>query len=176
MACNLTTGITLDCIDSLGGIKTVYVGDAIEFTGLTADADGILTAVTGTGVFYTFETPKDTATYTGTLNVAPAAGTLFYLQEVALTFHKLDADKRNALLLLAKNRDIKIIVEDNNGLFWLIGKDRGANATAGTAVSGAAPGDMNGYTITLSASEAEPEVQLQSLDIFSGITFDSAPV
>ena len=174
MACALTHTISLDCTDSVGGIKNVYVGDSIVFTDETLGADGEITDITGTGTFYQFETPKDTATYTGTLTVAPAAGTLYYAQELALTFHKLDAAKRNQLLLLAKNRDIKVVFEDNNGTIFLMGKVRGADASGGISVTGAAPGDMSGYTITLLANEPAPEVSCtDGLASFIGMTFST---
>lgn len=164
MACNLTTGFALDCIDSIGGVKTVYIGDSINWGDITV-VDGAVTAggTTATGTLYKFDCPKDTATYTGTLNVAPAAGTLFYAQELTLTFHKMDAVKRNQLLLLAQNRDLKVIFTDNNDDNWIMGYTRGANVTAGTNVTGTAPGDMNGYTLTLTANEPESEIEVADL-------------
>lgn len=178
MACNLTDAIALDCIDSLGGVKTIWVGTnvviATSVVGTTGTTIGQITSGTGTGTFYQFEVPKDVASYTETTNVAPANGTIFYQQDLALALHKLDSAKRNQLLLLSKNREIKAIFEDNNSKYWLIGLTRGAQVSAGSAVTGVAPGDANQYTLTISGQEPDPVVELASTSVFSGVTITSA--
>lgn len=174
MSCNITDNILLDCIDSIGGVKTVYVGTDIVISTVVAGTAGILTGGTGTGTFYEFQIPKNTSSYTETLTIAPEAGTLFYQQDVALVFNKMESAKRDQLLLLAKNRDIKVIVEDSNAKFWLIGYSRGAQISAGGAASGVAPGDTNGYTLTISGQEPLPAYELASTGIFSGVTVTPA--
>lgn len=178
MSCNLTDAIALDCIDSLGGIQTVWVGTNVVIdstvVGTTGTTIGQITSGTGTGDFYQFEVPKDVASYTEATTVAPAAGTIFYQQDLAIVLHKLDSAKRNQLLLLSKNREIKAIFEDNNSKYWLIGLTRGAQASAGSAVTGVAPGDANQYTLTISGQEPEPAVELASSTVFTGVTIHSA--
>ena len=50
----------------------------------------------------------------------------------------------------------KIIVKDNNGNFFLVGKEHGAEVTGGTIVTGGAMGDLSGYTLTFTAMERVP--------------------
>jgi len=49
-----------------------------------------------------------------------------------------------------------VIVEDQNGNLFVMGLVNGAEVTAGTIVTGAAMGDMSGYTLTLSGKEKVP--------------------
>lgn len=175
MACNINAGIALDCIDSIGGIKKVWIGTGVTIASVTAASGvpGLLTTVTGTGTLYEFEVPKDTSMYTENFNVAPTAGTVFYSQELTLVFHKLEAVKRDQLLLLAKNRDMKIFFQDNNDKLWLMGKDRGAQISAGSGSTGTAVGDANQYSITLTAQEPSMAYEIEGPDLedaLSGIT------
>ena len=171
MSCYLTSGITLDCMDSLGGVKTAWVlGGTIS--SYTIDGTDEITGLTGTGTFYKFELPKDTANYVETDTVAPANGTVFYAQALTMQFHKRETAKRNQIKLLAKNRDLKVVFEDNNGKYWFVGLTRGAQMTAGTSNTGTNPGDANNYSITLTADEPAPAYELSGAlsTITSGIT------
>lgn len=159
MACNITDGIALDCMEGVGGIATVWIlGGALGTT--TVSSADTISAIGGTGTFFKFELPKDTASFVETINVAPANGTVYYDQALTIQFHKMDTAKRNQIKLLAKNRDLKIVFEDNMGQQWFVGRERGAQMTAGTANTGTAIGDANNYSITLTAQEVEPAYEL----------------
>ena len=89
----------------------------------------------------------------------------------------MTAAKRNEILLVARNRNLKVIFEDNNGKYWLMGLTRGAVVSAGTSVTGTAVGDLNGYTLTLTAQEPEMAYEVQSTPAvtFAGdVTFVAA--
>ena len=175
MACNLTSAIALDCIDSIGGIKAAYIGVDIVIASTSYDANNEITGITGTtGSFYQYELPKDTASFTETFNISNTNGTAFYDQAITINVQKLSADKRNQLLLLSRNRDIKVIFQDNNDNYWLLGKDRGGVISAGTSVTGVAPGDANQYSITISAQEPDMAYQLTSLSALHGFTIVTA--
>lgn len=175
MACKINSAIALDCIDSIGGVKAAYIGVDVDIASATYGVDGEITGLTGTtGAFYQYELPKDTASFTETFNISNTNGTAFYDQALTINLQKLSAEKRNQLLLLSRNRDIKVIFQDNNDNFWLMGKDRGGVISAGTAVTGTAPGDANQYSITISAQEPDMAYQLTSLSVLSGITVVTA--
>jgi hypothetical protein len=175
MACNLTSAIALDCIDSIGGVKAAYIGVNIDIASVSYSADNEITGLTGTtGAFYQYELPKDTASFTETFNISNVNGTAFYDQALTINLQKLTAEKRNQLLLLSRNRDIKVIFQDNNDNYWLLGKDRGGVISAGTSVTGVAPGDANQYSITISAQEPDMAYQITSLSVISGITIVTA--
>jgi hypothetical protein len=175
MACNLTSAIAISCIDSIGGVKAAYIGVDVVIASTSYDANNQITGLTGTtGSFYQYELPKDTASFTETFNISNTNGTAFYDQALTINLQKLSADKRNQLLLLSRNRDIKVIFQDNNDNYWLMGKDRGGVISAGTSVTGTAPGDANQYSITISAQEPDMAYEISSLNVISGISIVTA--
>ena len=62
---------------------------------------------------------------------------------------------RNELKLICYNR-VQIFVQDVNDNVFLLGFDNGVDVSGGTIVTGAAKGDMSGYTIELRAEEKDP--------------------
>lgn len=182
MACNLTYGIALDCIDSIGGVAgSIYISSDADLGTLTLSSTpgsvSLITGATGdTGQFYEFQVAKNTASFTETFNISNENGTAFFDQALSLNLQKMEANKRNELLLIARNRNLKVIFTDNNGKAWLMGYSRGAVVSAGTSVTGTAVGDMNGYTLTLTAQEPAMayEVTAPVDDTFSGCTFTAA--
>lgn len=166
MACKINSAIALDCIDSLGGIREVYVGTDVDLGIVRYNSIGEITGLPYiTGTFYKYELPKDTASFTETFNISNTNGSAFYDQAITINLHKLNAFKRKQLLLLSKNRNIKVILQDNNLNYWLIGKDDGAILSAGTSVTGTAVGDANQYSLTISAQEKEMAPRIRNISI-----------
>jgi hypothetical protein len=79
-----------------------------------------------------------------------------------MVFNKMEAAKRNQLLLMGQATNMVVIFKDNNGLYWSVGLERGAYMTAGTSISGTAYGDRNGYEITISGAELYPSYQVNA--------------
>ena len=164
MACALTSGYTLDCRDSLGGLQEVYFiakQDVDAYTssgGVISDID----KATGKG-FYKYELVKATSSWVENVNASVENGSVFYQQELTIILNKMQAATRNEIMLLAKNL-LVAVVKDNNGKFWLLGKDRGMDMTAGSGSSGTAEGDRNGYTLTFTGKEAEMAYEVNSAE------------
>lgn len=182
MSCNLTYGLQIPCIDSFGGIKgPIYIGSDVDFGTLTesstAGSVSLVTAAAGdSGTMYAFDLPKDTASFTQTGNVSNVNGTLFFDQAISFNLQKMNANARNQVLLICKNRNLKIAFLDNNNVWWILGTTRGAVVTANTGVTGTAPGDANQFTLTLSAQEPQPAYQISPdpETVFTGIDFIAA--
>lgn len=151
MACNITSALALDCMNSIGGLKTAWIL-AGEITS-TTEVAGEITDIVGTGSFYEFQLAKDTAFYNETINVSNANGTVFYQGELTIVLQKMSAEKRNQILLLAANRDLRIAFEDNNGITYIAGLSRGMVMSSGTAATGTAVADLNGYTLVFQSQE-----------------------
>jgi hypothetical protein len=166
MACDLTSGWTIDCKDSQGGIVKVFIANG-PVDGFT-ETSGVLSAITvgGTAVapadFFEFEVPKQTSSLTETVNASTENGTVFYQQDLTLVFNKLDATKRNQILLMAQNENMLVVAKDGNGKYWSVGLERGASLTAGSLTSGTAYGDRNGGELTLTGLEAQPMFEVDS--------------
>jgi len=165
MACsNLTGGFTLDCNDANGGIDKIFIANGpVESITETA---GTITAITVGGSalvpadFFEFEVPRQTSSFTETINVSQENGTVFYDQALTMVFNKMEATKRDQILLMAQATNMVVVFKDNVGKYFSVGVERGAYMTAGTAVSGTAYADRNGYEITVSGAEASPSFEV----------------
>lgn len=154
MSCALTQGYSIDCKDSLGGLKSVLFIEKENVSAITL-TDQTVTGITlASGkTFFKYELVKETSSFTETVTASVQNGTIFYAQELSVILNKLQANTRNEILLLAKN-SLLAIAEDRNGKYWLLGKDGGLDISGGTAASGVAAGDRNGYELTFSGQEA----------------------
>lgn len=156
MACLLTTGYSLGCRDSIGGIQDVWIGNFGPNATYTLNATDTITAFTGTTVsYFKFEQEMETGQFNQAGAYSTENGTVFFTQELQLSFHKNDATLRNQLLVLSQ-ANMSVIVKDQRGEYWLMGYQNGVRATAGSMNTGKAFGDLNGFTITLTAKEPEP--------------------
>jgi len=72
-----------------------------------------------------------------------------------LTLKKLSVVDHKQIKLLSYGRP-QVIVEDNNGNFFYCGLKNGMEVSGGTIVTGAAMGDLSGYTLTLTGQEPVP--------------------
>lgn len=178
MACDITSGFELACRDNVGGIKNLYILSG-SVTSVAGEDSGLLTGITGSGIFYTFELTRQTGDFTETITPSLENGTVFYEQVVNAPFHKLQSATRNQVKVLAQNPDLKIIVETNNGeedsvgKFFYAGQRNGLTLSGGTAASGTAFGDLNGYTLTFTGQEPLPASEVSGsvlADILDGIT------
>ena len=175
MACNLTAAIALDCLDSIGGIKTLWVSTDFDYTSITAGATAGITALSGgTGDFYQIQVAKDVASFTETFNVSNTNGTAYFEQAVTIPVQHLSSAKRQQIQLLAYNRASRVVIEDNNGLYWLIGLTRGCVLSTGTTTTGTAVGDATQYSFVLTAQEPEMAYQVNNLAALTGTSFVNA--
>jgi hypothetical protein len=166
MACDIAKGRKEPCKDVVGGIKNLYfvnygdlgtvtvtddaTGEEItNITGYTGDVAGNLTC-------FKFEV-KGNSSLEQTVNASRENGTVFYEQTLNLTLKKLSKLDNKELKLLAYGRP-HVAVEDYNGNFMMVGLEHGADVSGGTVVTGAAMGDLSGYTLTLTAMETKPAV------------------
>jgi hypothetical protein len=154
MACDLTKGRVEPCKDVVGGIKHVYFTDFGDFGVVTQDADDQITDMTGTFVAYKYEL-KGNSSFEQTVTSSRENGTTFFEQTLNLTLHKLSKADNKEIKLLAYGRP-HIAVEDYNGNVFVMGLEHGSEVTGGTIVTGAAMGDLSGYTLTFSAQEVKP--------------------
>lgn len=174
-SCLATSSINLSCAANVGGITKAYVV-AGSITGETRNGDDEILTLSGSGNIYTYEVQKQTSQMTETLNSSLENGTTFYQQDLVLSFHKIESEKRNQLKLLAQNRGLKMFVEDNNGTIYYLGDDFGGGYTsAGSTMTGTAFGDKNGYELTFTFFGNEPAPILAGAlsSVVSGLTINA---
>ena len=161
MACsNLTAGFLDLCNSSTGGIEKIFIANG-PVESITESA-GVITAITVGGAslvpadFFVFETPRQTSSLTENTTVSQENGTLFFDQQLTCVFNKMEAAKRDQLLLIAQATSMVVVAKDGNGKYWSVGVEKGAFLVSGSATSGTAYGDRNGYEIVLGGLEAAP--------------------
>ena len=152
MSCDITTGrVDGGCLDSIGGIKNIYVGnytstlkDDITLTGEE------VTAVANSVDFFKFE-------LRGTNNIDESntkdinAGTSIFEASGTITLKKQDKVTQGQMMLLSKGRP-HVIAEGYDGSLRLFGIENGVDIAVNTA-SGADLNEFNGYTLTLTSKE-----------------------
>lgn len=153
MSCAITSGYSLDCRDSVGGIKVLYINGLENVTAYTS-ASGTVSVITKSSVFYKYELEEETSNAESVGTGNRQNGTFFYAQKVVAMFLKQGYVTADLLRTLAKKR-LVIVVVDNNGKNWIYGKDRGLMVSNSTASTGTAKGDMNGYNVTFDGNEPD---------------------
>ena len=153
MGCAKTlTGMGLDCRESVGGIKEVYIlGDRSEATVVGPEISDAITGITlkaDSDKFLPYKFRKQTGSMVSTINTSEENGTTFVQTDVTLVFHKMEAKKRLEIASLMVG-DCAMLVKDGNNKYWYLGLDEPVTMTAGTAGTGTAKGDKNGYDLTL---------------------------
>lgn len=155
MACAITKGRTLPCKNSVGGLKNVYILDyGSTVADLTASSGTVTLPTDGSAEFFKFEIKGNSSLETAVTS-SRENGTTFYESTLNLTFTYLDVATQEELKLLNAGR-AHYVVETYNGDYLLIGKEHGAEVTGGTIVTGAAMGDLSGFTLTVTAQETAP--------------------
>tara|TARA_R100001463_G_scaffold30883_1_gene70069 strand:+ start:937 stop:1539 length:603 start_codon:yes stop_codon:yes gene_type:complete len=185
MSCDLTKGRQVDCKDSIGGLRTMYI--LPNYCGnIEAEATIAESEMTNAGfaTWDTFGDPEGSkqtllqydlrpnlSSLTVNFNSDPATGTTFFSSVLSVTLQKIDHDATNQLKLAAYNRS-QIFVRDAMDNIFLLGMNAGCNITSGTMVTGAAKGDLSGYTLEFTSEEKLPPIQVMPTN---GPTTDDYP-
>lgn len=162
MACLIIEGVTLDCRQGAGGVKTLYLTEFANVSTITSSS-GTVTAITMASgkKFWPIELELEDALFNEDTAVSIENGTTFYNQTITFSVYKMTAKNRNIVRLLTQNRLI-VIVKDADDVYHLAGETRAMHLTANTSSTGKAMGDKNGYTITLTGKEPLPANKVSS--------------
>jgi hypothetical protein len=191
MACDLTRGRLIDCKDTVGGLKAIYICKTynnnieavatINTTEMTTAGFATWSGQSGgaTTVFK-YDLVPSLSSMNVTVNSDNANGTTFFTQALSVTLQKIDHDMTNELRLMAYSRS-QIFVQDANDNVFLLGIQNGCHVSGGTVITGTAKGDLNGYTIEWMAEENNAVIQLPASAgaatakyPFDGLTDESA--
>ena len=170
MACDITRGRLIDCKDSIGGLKAIYICKnynnnisavaTINTTEMTTAGFATWSGATGSATtVFKYDLVQNLSSLTVNINSDNANGTTFFEQTLSVVLQKIDHDMTNELRLMAYSRS-QIFVQDSNDNVYLLGIDGGCYVTGGTVVTGTAKGDMSGYTIEWGAEEKNALIQL----------------
>lgn len=154
--CALTQDYNFGCAVGTGGTKELWLielGNIVSYT----ESSGTLTAITKTtgSIFRKYQLVQETANFAEDIVGNRQNGTIYYDQKGTIVLNKQSVAVRNEILLLAVNL-LVIILHDNNDTYRLLGRQFGLRIDTGSAATGTAWGDRNGYT--LNASGKEPQL------------------
>ena len=170
MSCDIAAGRLEPCKTSNGGLKAVYISNDGDVTGVTydvTDTDAILT-VTGSPVAFKYDL-KGNSSFDQTITSSRENGTTYFEQTLNLTLKKLSVKDNKQIKLLSYGKPT-VVVEDNNGNLFYCGLKHGMDVTSGTIVTGAAIGDLSGYTLTLVGQEPVPANFIMNTMVAAGFT------
>jgi hypothetical protein len=153
MACDLTVGRALACKSDIGGLSDIYFINDEDLGTITYNANGEgITSIAGSQHAFHYALKNTGCSFTQNIVSSRENGTTYFEQVLEVTLPNLTLADNKELKLLAHGNP-KVIVRDNNDKYWLMGTKFGCDVTAGTIVTGAAQGDLTGYTLSLSAME-----------------------
>ena len=164
MACLITSGRIEPCKDSLGGLKNVYfINENIDSSNLIYYNPFLPIPVVTEDIYYVqnisslykFELKSNENVYDQEIVTSRENGTTFFRQTLTIKLKKQDIATHNAIKTLAYAKP-RILVENNEGQFFLVGMFRGCDLTAGSINNGGALGDFSGYSMTFQGEELEP--------------------
>lgn len=150
MPCNISAGRLEGCKDSVGGLTAVYFVNFGEMGALTITDETITGIAASTPDAYKYDL-RGTSTFEQALTSSRENGTTFAEQTLTVSLKKQDSTTHKEVKLLAYGRP-HVIIEDNNGNFFVMGEEYGAEMTA-SASTGAAMGDKSGYELSFVAME-----------------------
>ena len=190
MACTaLSKGRGLDCSRIAGGVKNVYFSVYSDFGSTDYAYDGtnpqeIDTIDFNSKSIFKYVMPLGVANVTDTITGSTENGTLFFTPTLNIMLNKLTKEDQNEIKLLGQSK-VRIFVELNAKLasghdaILALGFENGMDLNTGTADTGAAFGDRNGYTLTFTGLETRPMAFLEdyTTSIFdnSGFTNKGTP-
>lgn len=156
MNCDISRGRLEECAESVGGITAVYFVNHDDLGAITYDATDtdVIDSIADTPSAYKFDV-RGASTYTETPTKSRENGTTFFEQVLELQLPKLTKEDHATVKLLCYGSP-KIIIEDNNGNFFLAGLKYGLDVSGGSIVTGGAMGDMSGYTLSFTGQENIP--------------------
>ena len=162
MSCYISSGVELGCSDGIGGIKTIYVLGATGATAPSVTAvsvtgtTGPISGITGTGAWFEFELKRNTSSLAQNTTKSFENGTVYWEQVLTAVLYKYSQDKRNQLKVLGQNDQIQIIAIDQNDVQYYLGEVNGMYLSGGSAATGTAYGDRNGFEMIFTGQEPAP--------------------
>ena len=165
MGCLITSGRKVPCKSAVGGIKSIRFADYGTLGDPTIVA-GEITLITGDPEWFKFDVKGNSSMETA-ITSSRENGTTFYDTTLNMTLTFQDKATQEELKLIAHARPY-VVVEDYNSNFFLVGLENGGEVNGGTIVTGAAMGDLTGYTLTVNAQETAPPYFIDATIVENG--------
>jgi hypothetical protein len=156
MACLLTQGYNFaGCKGGGGGIDEVLITEFANVISKTASAD-VYTAIgmtVGTQ-FRRYILDSEMGDHDDPVTYTKESGTVTYAPVVNFTIKGLTSALKAEIKLIAQNK-LCMIVKDRNGVYWFYGAQKGMDLMTGSAGSGRALTDFNGFNLNFMGQETD---------------------
>ncbi|MEJ0081581.1 MAG: hypothetical protein WDM78_11700 [Puia sp.] len=154
--CALTQGFLIRIVPNTGGIKSLFITERGNLTGITVSGGTVSALTVATGKrYWRYDFKRATGEYEEKQSINDANDTIIYNQDIKISLTKMEVNKRNEIQLLGQNT-LSIIVLDNNGTYWLTGSDSYMRLITSDGKSGKSLGDKNGYDLNFTGEESYP--------------------
>ena len=170
IGCELLNGWKINCNSKLiGGISELYLikRTNISNLGYSFDDDEKITFISyiNSTKFYKFDIIKEVATYDNKEVEDDRTGLIYWNSEFKFQLAPNHAKARKQLLQMLKTPLIAVW-KDNNGRYWLEGKEKGCIINASITM-GKLYSDTNAEQLTLTAFENKPMYEV----VASAVTY-----
>ena len=177
MSCLVGKGRIEPCKTSLGGLKNAFFANFAEADGAFTEVGKEVTALgLGLTTVYKYDLLADGNTLEEVTVADRNTGTRVNTQTLVLALKKQDLNTAIEIDAIAASRPV-VVVQDRNDNYKVLGITEGMNLTSGSAASGGAKADFNGYNLTLVAEENATAPFLDSATITALIALvDATPI
>lgn len=167
MACTTLIDVAKGCDNNMGGIVRVLINDSANIASkITDTVTWEVQTIVKTAVYVEFKFGRNVGNYTEDRQNSPENGSYYYQQNIMLKLFKREGSKSKAINIAGEGqRDLDIIVEDANGIFWNFER---AQLMTDTGGSGTAKADGSNYEITFT-SESEHKAYVVDPTIIGGL-------
>lgn len=153
----------LACKDSIGGVKSLYIFSYVNYSRKQIDVNNNELTLFPPSIIYKFDSLK-TSDFSEAMQL-DSKGEVFN-QSINVTFSKIGNTYNFERL---REGYMRAIVEDNNGLFWILGLYNGLEVTSYQKATGNQKQTLNGYTMTLTGKERIEAPYFNDLSIIEGV-------
>tara|TARA_R110000744_G_scaffold351660_1_gene457496 strand:- start:455 stop:1024 length:570 start_codon:yes stop_codon:yes gene_type:complete len=163
MACtSLTKGRGLDCNRVSGGIKYVYFGVTDQIAAITVVGSSVTDiAMSGSNKLYRYSVPRGSTSVSDSVT-GSTNGSISYAPTLSMVMNRLTKEDQNEIKLLGQTQ-VTIFVQLNatkttggQDIIMALGVKNSLSLNSGSASSGAAFSDRNGYTLGFEGFEPAP--------------------
>ena len=161
MACLATATRGKACKDSVGGLKNIYFmnyTDAAFVPVFDTTNTDVIESLGNTGTadlnVYKYEL-NGVSNFEQTIVASKDNGTVYFEGTLSIQLAKLTlADHKEVAILVQGNP--RILVEDQNSNFFVMGLVNGCDADGGAITTGTNMGDLSGYSLVFKSMERQP--------------------
>ena len=145
-------------------MSEVYLANYEDVTDITV-TDGMVKGITMASgkKFHRYYFRPGTSSMTSTLNIDNSAGVNFVQTVLTMLYSRMETTKRVEMSALAVN-DLRAIVKDANGVFWLLGEEEPVVAQAADGQTGTALYWLLGYDEAVTASAGDGQTGTAKTD------------